>query len=593
MKKNAHFRVDPRLAALLGENYSSCERALKELIDNAWDAEATEVHVTLPQIMSDDPIVIRDNGSGMKTTELESEYLNIANPRYSRKGTHTPNKNRPVKGQRGIGKFAGFVVASEMQVETKAHGIATHIVISKAALLAAAEKSTQDLEKVPLPLETTDCGADEHGTTILLSSLNPNLSFPKPDKLKELLAYDYGRETDFVIFVDEERVFHHDIQGQTFRKEVELPNGTKADVTFTIADKPLPGKRAGLIMRVGSKAIGRAHLFGLENDETLSDRLRRRVVGEINLPAGAVELTAAGGDVIESDKGFETLTDAVQKDVKDGLSLTHTNEVNLAKGRWTQQMNRRLENVPEHRRAIVEDRLHRLISRSFQEGEKEERIEVLIDLVLDAMEKDEYWTVCQHVQEAERVDVIHFADALEQFGLCDLAFMGHQAKRRLEFLDSLFRLASDEQTTEKQMHVALQHNLWVFGPEYGMMASNRQLQSIVSEFAGSEYTEADGATRPDLLLAGNILRQHLLVEFKRPALIVGREAEHQATKYADTLTGKLGIPLEILVVGGEVDAKLQEQYTGKKTKFVSYKAVIASARTQLEWLVDQLTQKPE
>jgi len=38
MAQNAHFRVDPRLAALLGENYRSTEQALKELIDNAWDA---------------------------------------------------------------------------------------------------------------------------------------------------------------------------------------------------------------------------------------------------------------------------------------------------------------------------------------------------------------------------------------------------------------------------------------------------------------------------------------------------------------------------------------------------------------------------
>jgi hypothetical protein len=52
------------------------------------------------------------------------------------------------------------------------------------------------------------------------------------------------------------------------------------------------------------------------------------------------------------------------------------------------------------------------------------------------------------------------------------------------------------------------------------------------------------------------------------------------------------MPLDILVAGGEVDEKIHEQYTGKKTKFVSYRAVIASERTQLEWLLDQLMQKP-
>ena len=40
MSKPAHFTVDPRIASILGEHYTSCERALRELIDNAWDAEA-------------------------------------------------------------------------------------------------------------------------------------------------------------------------------------------------------------------------------------------------------------------------------------------------------------------------------------------------------------------------------------------------------------------------------------------------------------------------------------------------------------------------------------------------------------------------
>jgi DNA mismatch repair ATPase MutL len=46
---------------------------LKELIDNAWDAEATEVHVTIPNILTEDPITVVDNGSGMKAAELEAE----------------------------------------------------------------------------------------------------------------------------------------------------------------------------------------------------------------------------------------------------------------------------------------------------------------------------------------------------------------------------------------------------------------------------------------------------------------------------------------------------------------------------------------
>ncbi|HRP05044.1 MAG TPA: hypothetical protein PLV87_09045, partial [Opitutaceae bacterium] len=71
-----------------------------------------------------------------------------------------------------------------------------------------------------------------------------------------------------------------------------------------------------------------------------------------------------------------------------------------------------------------------------------------------------------------------------------------------------------------------------------------------------------------------------------------RDAESQALKYADTLSGQLCIGLDILIVGGQVDQKLQSDYSGKRTKFLSYRAVIANARTQLEWLLRQLNEKP-
>src|SRR5438876_2156942 len=104
MSAHANFRVDPRLASLLGENYRSTEHALRELVDNAWDADADNVRITLPQPMTDEPIVVADDGSGMTEAEVRKHYLMIANDRYSRRGTQTPRHARPVRGRKGIGK---------------------------------------------------------------------------------------------------------------------------------------------------------------------------------------------------------------------------------------------------------------------------------------------------------------------------------------------------------------------------------------------------------------------------------------------------------------------------------------------------------
>lgn len=48
----ARFIIDPALATFLGESYRSSEYAIKELVDNAWDADSTEVRIQLPEPMT-------------------------------------------------------------------------------------------------------------------------------------------------------------------------------------------------------------------------------------------------------------------------------------------------------------------------------------------------------------------------------------------------------------------------------------------------------------------------------------------------------------------------------------------------------------
>ena len=124
-KNSARFLVNSRLASLLSQEYSSTEKALKELVDNAWDADADYVSVSLPAAMSNDPIVILDNGTGMTTEEVRSHYLSIASDRRERSGERTAGKKRLVKGRKGVGKFSGLMAAAVMTLETYARGIRT------------------------------------------------------------------------------------------------------------------------------------------------------------------------------------------------------------------------------------------------------------------------------------------------------------------------------------------------------------------------------------------------------------------------------------------------------------------------------------
>ncbi|WP_092863942.1 ATP-binding protein [Hyphomicrobium facile] len=147
MTKSAYFSVDTRLTALLGETYRSTEAALKELVDNAWDAGADNVWITLPAPMSNEPIVIRDDGSGMTPLDVAKEYLTIARDRRSKKGQRSPKYKRRIKGRKGIGKFAGLAAAQKMLISTCAAGVRSTVSIDKQVL----PEANKDLETDPTP----------------------------------------------------------------------------------------------------------------------------------------------------------------------------------------------------------------------------------------------------------------------------------------------------------------------------------------------------------------------------------------------------------------------------------------------------------
>lgn len=275
MSKSAHFKIDPKLAELLGETYKSTEDALKELIDNSYDADSENVKIQLPEILDSEPIIIiEDDGSGMKENELRTEYLKIASSRFVRKGATSYIKKRVVKGRKGIGKFSGLMVAEIMEVITKAGGKETHLTIIKSDLA----KQKYDLDKVDLPIEIKDCAKEEHGTTIILKGINQNFYYPNAEKLKQILIWDYGRVIDFSIYVNNEKIGIQDYQGTTIEKELDLEDGKSAKIVYTISNKPV--KQPGLIYRVGDKIVGRPENF-LKDDEIIPDKLKKELLEKL------------------------------------------------------------------------------------------------------------------------------------------------------------------------------------------------------------------------------------------------------------------------------------------------------------------------
>lgn len=381
MSGKANFKVDTKLAALLGESYRSTELALKELVDNAWDADAENVWITLPEPLTKDPIVIRDDGLGMTDREIKSGYLKIASDRRTRKGERTVKFNRLVKGRKGIGKFAGLVSANQMDIETSARGKKTHLTIKKGDLLA----SEKDLEKVDLPFNVEETAAEAHGSTVTLSDLSQNLSFPDPDKLKQLLFLEYGRDARFNIYVNEETLDVEDLPGETVTEEVTLPDVGEVKMKFTITEDR-PPRQSGIAVRVDSKIIGRPHFFGLDQTDEIPAKYFKRVYGEVEANGLSEDVTADWGAIIENSLAYERLRSYVQPRLYRALQDKYKKELNRTRARWDRNIRGKVRQLPEEFRPQALKALEKVINKFYDQPE--ERIESVMEVVLDIIQGD-------------------------------------------------------------------------------------------------------------------------------------------------------------------------------------------------------------
>ncbi|MEL6589224.1 MAG: ATP-binding protein [Bacteroidota bacterium] len=586
MSASANFKVDPRLAALLGENYRSTELAIKELIDNAFDADAEHVWVELPEPLTNQPIVIRDDGTGMTEQELRNEYLNIASSRVSRKGERTRLKNRLVKGRKGIGKFAGLMVASLMEIKTQTRGKGSHLKIWRDELIRA----KNDLEMVKLPLESFSADKERSGTEIILNGINQNFTFPSAEKLKRLLVLEYGRQEDFQIFVNDERVDIEDIPGEQFEFDVKLSDDQQASVRYTISDGRRPLKQSGIAIRVGGKVVGQPRYFGLENNDEIPHKLLKRLYGEVAADALEDDVTADWGSVVENSKVLAEIRKKIYPKLEKSLLKVYHQDIDLSKARLKKNIDTGLEKLQPHRRGFARKVLDKILRKFY--GESEVRVMAVISLLLESFEKNDYWMVMQNLEASKAREVDEIADAFSEFGMLDLAMIGQQSTHRLAILNNLEQLIFNPDTTLVQIHKALASNLWVLGNQYAMVSTNQELQQVTEMYVSRKFTNGHAAHAPNLLLLQDFNTRFVLIELKEPDYRMDLGDRRKAMEYQADL--KIYLPqrdIDVLVIGGAISPGMVPQKTNADIRFLSYKGMISDARVQLNWLISELEKR--
>jgi hypothetical protein len=139
--------IDPSIVRELSGVYKPFVKAFKELISNAFDADADAVRVTFTDDFSS--VTVRDNGQGMTPFEFRGDFARIGGGSRRWAGDKT-RKGRLRIGSKGIGFLALARYCDRLVVESGADR--TH----EAAIKLPATPATihvQELLGVPIPIE--------------------------------------------------------------------------------------------------------------------------------------------------------------------------------------------------------------------------------------------------------------------------------------------------------------------------------------------------------------------------------------------------------------------------------------------------------
>jgi anti-sigma regulatory factor (Ser/Thr protein kinase) len=182
------FTADSSVLKELGEKLVAKPAiALAELIKNAYDADATEVHVIINT--EKDKIVVMDNGHGMTFDEFRNRWMRIGT-REKRKSRLSKNFGRVMTGSKGVGRMSVQFLAKELTIQTVSDAESSTELIVNVEWKKALENE-DDLTEVETDyqLRLLDTQA-QPGTTLILKGLKwlPNKNQKKLQKeIDELL----------------------------------------------------------------------------------------------------------------------------------------------------------------------------------------------------------------------------------------------------------------------------------------------------------------------------------------------------------------------------------------------------------------------
>jgi hypothetical protein len=589
---HGQFIFSPRILDHLGISaYNSVRKCLAELVANAYDADAREVNIGLPDIIDENAIItISDDGGGMTAEEVCQKFLHIERNRRE-EGEKTAS-GRLVIGSKGIGKLAGFGIASRLRLTTYKDNAQSSLTIDAAALNTVKALSEHVFDILVTKTEHSK------GTTVELLNLHAGLHLPPADVVRRHLFRTMPPRTDFKILVNGVECTAEDIIGEKAGFSQDIDGVGRVTGFYIIANTRQ--SQPGLAVRVRGRIVQEPSLFGLDT-RAHGFFTAEKVIGEINAEfLDPEEPVADGRDLIKTARdGFLDDSDSVRdfnewaktfvRKVVQGVDTSETRkrtDALLA----TPEIKSRLDKLPAHIRGtatrVVRGIIEKLKTASDEDATK------LVEWILRYFESNVLKELMNAIASADIREAEKLGTLIQEWGLMQVNSVVGIIKTQIGIIMRLEELVASDKSAEIDLHKLIESNLWLVREGLELWSSDKPLKTLLDGHVDQLY-EKKRAIRPDLVCRSrNDGKEAVILEFKKPAEKIVMEHVTQALEYEGIIKKhRPNIQFITYVVGRTYDPSvlaIRDKQAQAELHLWSFEEILQKARVRFEKILEIL-----
>lgn len=595
------FFEEDYLIRTLGRISHDPEVAMTELVANAWDAGASFVDITVPNVRNT-VMVVEDDGHGMSSSQFKGRWMVLGYDRIKHQGEQVefpPGRaewRRKSYGRNGVGRHGLLCFANQYAVETWRGGQG-----------ASFEIGTHS-NVTPFKI-TKESSLRREGSGTKLSVV-VDRHLPDADQIRGILAARFLHDPQFVVRVNGQSVLLADQSGLIEQMRLNISGLPSAEAFVVDSTKPLKSTvYQGVAFWVNGRLVG-APSWVVGSEAVIDGRARfaKRYSIVVKTDDGWANEVEPDWARFKAGSKSEALFEAVRKYVQEVFGKLSKNLVEESSEDALVRNREEFKGLSQLGRAEVASFTRELVKAN--PTVHPDTLSAAVQALINLEKKRGGAGLLEKLTKLDDTDIEGLDRLLSQWTARDALSVLDEIDHRLAVVTAIEKLCGDPATDELHtLHPLVTQARWLFGPEFDSSeyASNVSLRTATNKIFKSKVATtafANARQRPDIVALGdatcsvvgtesydavnsNLMRIQnvLIIELKKGKSAIGRAEMNQADGYIQDFLGSGaldGTPIfRAFVVGYEIADKTLRHKEIKDDAGVLRATVIATTYGQL------------